>query len=103
MEKSDFASDTRYTVTLRDPKGRLQPAQLYVHQLFEEEMITRRLDGPDSGLLFKVPYADVVRIVRSYPVPEQDRFMLPQAMLKPTLWENRTSMAAYASSPGRGK
>ncbi|MBK1692886.1 hypothetical protein [Ectothiorhodospira mobilis] len=103
MEKADFATDTRYAVTLRGPGGRLQPAQLYVHQCFYAAMIARRLDGPDSGLLVKIPYEDVIRIVRTYPVAEQDRFMLPQAMLQAKLWEDRTSMATYASAPGRGK
>ncbi|ANB01226.1 hypothetical protein [Ectothiorhodospira sp. BSL-9] len=104
MDKKAFAVDTQYAVTLRDATGRLRPANLYVHQLFDQDMIARRTDGgAQSGLLFKIPYKDVARVVRTVPVSDKKRFMLPEAMLKPKLWENRSSMAAYSSSPGLGK
>nr|WP_207143467.1 hypothetical protein [Ectothiorhodospira shaposhnikovii] len=103
VDKKHFAADTQYAVTLYDDHRRLRPANLYVHRLFDDSMIARRTDGLHSGLLFKIRYEDVVRIARTIPVDRSRRFMLPEAMLMPKLWENRTTMNAYASAPGLGK
>ena len=103
MDKSNFTADTRYSVTLKEAGGRLRPANIYVHRLFDDYMIARRIDGAQLGMLFKIPYKDIVRIVRTIPVADQERFMLPDAMLNPKVWETRDSMMAYGSSPGLGK
>lgn len=103
MDKSAFKKDGHYAVTLRSPDGRLRPANLYVHRLEDDYMIARHTSGADVGLLIKLGYDDVVKIVRTHPVLDRKRFMIPEAMLKPKLWETRTSMRAYSSAPGLGK
>lgn len=103
MDKNRFSVDTQYSVTLKEPTGRLRPANLYVYRLYDDYMIARRTDGDRSGLLFKIPYGDIVRIVRTLPVPDPKRFLLPEAMLNAKVWETRDSMMTYASSPGLGK
>ncbi len=103
MEKSDFETNGHYTVTLRAPDGQLRPANLFVHRLEDAYLIVRHTSGPDLGLLVKLDYDDVVKIVRTLPVLDRKRFMIPEAMLKPKLWENRDTMRAYSSAPGLGK
>lgn len=34
MDKNDFNPDTRYTITWRDPDGKVQPANIYVYRVF---------------------------------------------------------------------
>ncbi|AGA34889.1 hypothetical protein TVNIR_3252 [Thioalkalivibrio nitratireducens DSM 14787] len=103
MEKSAFRPDGHYAVTLRNRDGRLRPANLYVHRTEDDYMIARHTSGQHIGLLVKLRYDDVVRIVRTHPVLDRKRFMLPEAMLKPSLWESRDSMRTYSSAPGLGK
>ncbi|OOG22493.1 hypothetical protein B1C78_14975 [Thioalkalivibrio denitrificans] len=103
MDKSRFTADTRYSVTLREADGKLRAASIYVHRLFDDYMIARRIDGAQLGMLFKIPYQDIVRIVRVIPVADEQRFMVPDAMLNPKVWETRDTMMAYGSSPGLGK
>lgn len=103
MDKNEFKQDGHYAVTLRSAEGRLRPANLYIHRITDDYMIARHTSGPDVGLLFKLRYDDVVKIVRTHPVLDRKRFMIPEAMLKPKLWESRESMRAYSSAPGLGK
>ena len=103
MEKSAFTANGHYAVTLRSREGRLRPANLYVHRLEDAYMIARHTSGPDVGMLVKLGYDDVVKIVRTHPVLDSKRFMIPEAMLKPQLWATRDTMRAYSSGPGLGK
>jgi hypothetical protein len=103
VDKNAFKKDGHYAVTLRTAEGRLRPANLYVHRIEEGYMLARHTSGPDLGLLVKLRYDDVVKIVRTHPVLDGKRFMIPEAMLKPQLWESRDSMRAYSSNPGLGK
>jgi hypothetical protein len=103
MEKSDFAKDGHYSVTLQVPSGHLRPANLYVHRLEETYMIARHTSGADVGLLVKLAYSDITRIVKTHPVSDAKRFMIPEALLKPKLWESRDRMKVYSSAPGLGK
>ncbi|AHE97498.1 hypothetical protein [Thioalkalivibrio paradoxus] len=103
MEKRAFRPDGHYAVTLRSRGGQLCPANLYVHRVENGYMIARHTSGQNIGLLVKLRYDDVVRIVRTHPVLDRKRFMLPEALLKPQLWESRDSMRTYPSAPGLGK
>ena len=103
LEKNEFSKDGHYAVTLRTAEGRLRPANLYIHRLEDDYLIARHTSGPDVGLLIKLGYDDVVKIVRTHPVLDRKRFMIPEALLKPKLWESRDSMRAYSSAPGLGK
>lgn len=103
MEKRNFSVDTQYSVTLREQSGKLRPANIYVYRLYDDFMIARRTDGNHSGLLFKIPYDHILRIVKTLPVQVPKRFMLPDAMLNAKVWESRDSMMTYASAPGLGK
>jgi hypothetical protein len=103
MEKSAFRKDGHYAVTLRSADGRLRPANIYVHCTEDDYMIARHTSGPDVGLLVKLGYDSVVRVVRTHPVLDRKRFMIPEAMLKRQLWETRDTMRTYSSAPGLGK
>ncbi|MHB1585726.1 MAG: hypothetical protein ACYCRH_12530 [Acidiferrobacteraceae bacterium] len=101
MIKDDFKPHTRYTVTLRDAKEQLRPANLYVYRVYDTFMIARRTD--QAGLLCKLAYSDVVKIVKTQPVPPEDQFVIPDAVLKESNWTERTTMERYSSSPHMGK
>lgn len=101
MEKKNFTADTRYTVTLKDDSRKLRPANIYVFRLHNDFMIVRMIDG--DGLLRKIRYADVAKIVKIIPVPAENRFFVPDAILSAKMWTNRTQMEGYSSSPGAGK
>ncbi|MFN4263836.1 MAG: hypothetical protein ACK4IT_09575 [Thioalkalivibrionaceae bacterium] len=103
MEKNDFKVNGHYSVTLRDNSGKLRPANLYVHRMDDETMIARHTSGADVGLLVKVKYADILKIVKTHPVLDRKKFMIPEAMLLPKLWASRDSMRTYSSAPGLGK
>ncbi|WP_018862503.1 MULTISPECIES: hypothetical protein [unclassified Thioalkalivibrio] len=103
MDKSEFQVDGHYAVTMKDENGKLRPANIYVHDMQDGYMIVRRTSGGDVGLLFKLKYDDVVKIVRTHKVLDRKKFMVPEAMLKPKLWETRDSMRTYSSAPGLGK
>jgi hypothetical protein len=64
-------------------------------------MVVRNTDS--DGLLRKLRYAAVERIVAASAVPEGERLALPEAMLQPAFWADRESCVAYGSSPARGK
>jgi hypothetical protein len=101
MEKKLFAPDTRYTVTLRDASGRLRAANIYVYRLYDGFMIVRMTER--EGVLRKLRYEEVVRIVRTVAVAREDRFLVPEAVLAEAMWKDRETMERYSSGPGRGK
>ena len=101
MNKDDFKPHTRYTVTRRDEQGKLVPANMYVYKLYDAFMIVRLTNG--AGLLMKMAYDDVVRIVKTREVPKEDQFYVPEAILKESVWASRTSMMRYSTSPHMGK
>ncbi|MBI2754013.1 MAG: hypothetical protein HYX46_10990 [Betaproteobacteria bacterium] len=101
MDKSSFKPDMRYTLTLRDEQGKGRPANLYVYRVYDQFMIARSTSG--DGLVRKVNYADIERIVDETAVPPADRYFLPAAVLDEKNWRDRTVMQHYATSPGRGK
>lgn len=101
MEKKDFSPDTRYTITLRDASGRLRPANIYVFRLYDDFMIARTTDK--DGLLRKIKYMDITKIVKTIQVPKESRFSIADAILAEKAWTERTQMERYSSSPGAGK
>lgn len=101
MKKDDFKPHTRYTVTWKDHEGRLKPANMYVYRLYDTFMIARMTDG--GGLLCKVPYENVLKIVKERSVAKEDQFYIPEAILKENVWASRTSMMRYSTSPHMGK
>ena len=56
MDKTHFAPDTRYTLTLRGADGKARPANLYVYRVYDAFMVARATSG--DGLLRKVPYGE---------------------------------------------
>lgn len=101
MKKEDFQIHTRYTVTLRDDAGGLKPANLYVFRLYDNFMIARATD--QGGLLYKIAYDAVEKIVKQKSVPPEDQFYIPDAVLKETVWRDRNKMERYSTSPHMGK
>jgi hypothetical protein len=101
MDKAAFSADTRYTLTWKDETGRERPLNVYVYRLYGTFMIVRETSGP--GLVRKVAFEDVVRIVREMPVAPAARYFLPAAVLDEKNWRDRTVMQHYASAPGLGK
>lgn len=101
LEKKDFLPDTRYTVTMRDDDGKLRPANLYVYKVYDNFMIARMTNS--DGLLRKLKYEDVEKIVKTREVRPEDRFFIPEAVLLEKAWADRDSMFRYSSSPRMGK
>ena len=101
MDKAAFKPDTRYTLTLRRADGKPEAANLYVYRVYEQFMVARTTSG--DGLLRKVPYADVIKLVDEIPVAPEKRYLLPNALLDEKNWKDKTEMAVYASSPALGK
>lgn len=101
MDKNSFKPDTRYTITWRDPQGALRPANLYVYRVYDQFLIARMTNG--DGLLRKIAYGDVTKIVREQPVSPQDHFFIPAAVLEEKEWRDRSVMERYSSSPNLGK
>jgi len=101
VEKSNFQQDTRYTVTLRDSEGKLRPSSFYVLALHDDGMIARLTER--EGILRKISYADVVKIVKQQSVSAQNRFCVPSALLSAKHWANKTEIQHYSSSPHMGK
>lgn len=101
MDKAAFKPDTRYTLTLRRADGKPEPANLYVYRVYEQFMVARETSG--GGLLRKVPYADVIKLVDEIQVEPEKRYLLPNALLEEKNWKDKTEMAVYASSPALGK
>jgi len=101
VERSDFQENTRITVTYRDKSGKLRPGNFYVYKLFDDFMIVRSTDN--DGLLRKMAYSDVVKIVKSKPADRHNMYYVPDDVLQESMWKDRDSMFQYASAPGRGK
>lgn len=101
MEKKDFQQDSRYTVTLRDSEGKLRPSSFYVLALHEDGMIARLTER--EGILRKINYDDVVKIVKQQSVETQNRYRVPDAVLSAKHWVNKTEIQHYSSSPHMGK
>jgi hypothetical protein len=101
MDKSHFRPDTRYVVTLHDDKGGVRPANLYVYRLYDKFMVARSMSG--DGLLRKIGYDAVERVVDESPVAPAERFFVPAALLEESNWRDKSEMQVYASAPGRGK
>lgn len=101
MDKSHFKPDTRYTLALRDAAGKARPANLYVYRVYDRFMVARATSG--DGLVRKVAYDLIDKIVDEAAVAPEDRYFLPAAVLDEKDWHSRDTMQHYASSPGRGK
>lgn len=101
MEKADFKTDTRYTLTWRAPEGKLRPVNLYVYRLYEKFMIARMTDN--EGFLYKISYDDIIRIVIEKSVSPEEYFSIPAAVLDEKAWKDRSVMQRYSTSPSRGK
>lgn len=101
MDKKDFQPDTRYTITWQDPEGRVQAANIYVFRVHDEFMITR-LTGAD-GVLRKIRFPEVLKIVKEEPVAPQARLFVPAALLDAKVWRDRMVMQHTGGSPQRGK
>ncbi len=101
MDKNGFKPDTRYVLTVYDAKHTPRPANVYVYRVYDKFMLARSTSG--DGLLRKIAYDDIERIVEQAAVPDAERYALPAGMLDEKSWNDRTEMQLYASSPGRGK
>lgn len=101
MDKSNFKQDTRYTITLRDAEGKLRPANIYVYRLYENFMIARLTEK--DGMLYKLAYTDILKIVKESAVDSENKFMIPASILDEKVWKDRTMMQRYSSSPHMGK
>jgi hypothetical protein len=101
MDKAGFKADTRYTLTWKDAAGRERPLNVYVYRVYEKFMVVRETSGP--GLVRKIAFDDVVKIVKESAVPSEARYFLPAAVLDEKNWCDRAVMQHYASSPGLGK
>lgn len=101
VDKSAFKEDTRYTITWREPGGKLRPANIYVFRLYGNFMVARMTQG--DGLLRKIAYEDVAKIVREKPVDKNERYFVPAAMLEESAWRDVSVMEHYSTSPRLGK
>ncbi len=101
MDKSNFKQDTRYTITLRDAEGKLRPSNIYVYRLYENFMIARLTE--QDGMLYKLAYTDILKIVIELAVDAEHKFMIPASILDEKIWKDRTMMQRYSSSPSMGK
>lgn len=101
MDKTAFKENTRYTVTWRDAEGKARPANLYIYKTYEKFMIARMLDK--GGLLYRIAYDDVLKIVTEKPVEAQAQFHVPAALLEEGVWKDRTVMQHYSTSAQAGK
>ncbi len=101
MNKNSFKENTRYTITYRDETGKLRPENIYVFKLHDEYMIARFTDR--SAELCKIPYQNVIKIVKTIEVPPSAQFMVPSELLSKQNWQDKTCMKVYGSSPRVGK
>ncbi|MDA8110434.1 MAG: hypothetical protein M0015_17710 [Betaproteobacteria bacterium] len=101
MDKTAFKPDTRYTLALRDAGGKARPANVYVYRVYDKFLIARATSG--DGLVRKIGYDEVEKIVAEHAVAPEERYFLPAAVLDEKNWRDRTEMQVYASSPARGK
>jgi hypothetical protein len=101
MDKQAFKPDTRYTLACRDAHGRVRPLNVYVYRLYEQFMVAREAGA--TGLVRRIDYDDVERIVRESGVAPEERYLLPAGILDEKNWRDRSVMQHHASAPGRGK
>lgn len=101
MDKKDFHPDTRYTITWQDPEGHVRAANIYVFRVHDDFMITR-LTGAE-GLLRKISFSEVLKIVKEESVAPQARLFVPAALLDAKIWRDRVTMQHPGGSPQRGK
>lgn len=101
MDKNHFKPDTRYTITWRGPDGKAQPANIYVYRVYDNFLVTR-WTGAD-GLLRKITYPEILRIVSVKEVGANERYCVPAQLLDEKTWRDRVAMAHYSSSPRLGK
>ena len=101
MDRQAFQPDTRYTLVCRDAQGRTRPLNVYVYRVYEKFMIVREAGA--AGLVRKIPFDDVERIVKESAVAPESRYFLPAGVLDEKNWRDRSEMQHYASAPGRGK
>jgi hypothetical protein len=101
MDKQAFKPDTRYTLACRDARDRVRPLNLYVYRVYDKFMVAREAGA--TGLVRKIAYDAVERIVKETEVAPEARFFLPAGVLDEKCWRDRSVMQHYASAPGRGK
>jgi hypothetical protein len=101
MEKEDFKPDTRYTISWRNPAGKVQPAQIYVYRAHAKFMVARMTS--EAGVLRRIGYDEVLRVAKESPVEPAARLALPAALLDEKFWRDRVTLEHYASSPAAGK
>ncbi|MDP2240075.1 MAG: hypothetical protein Q8K18_07920 [Burkholderiales bacterium] len=101
MDKNDFKSDTRYTITWQAPDGKIQPANIYVYRVFDSFLVTRTA-GTD-GLLRKITYPEILKIVSAKETEPNQRYCVPAPLLDEKTWRDRVVMEHYSSSPRLGK
>jgi hypothetical protein len=64
-------------------------------------LVARSTSG--DGLLRKIGYDAIERIVEEHPVAAAARFFIPAGLLEEANWRDRSEMQVYSSAPGRGK
>ena len=101
MDKSHFKPDTRYVLVLRNAQGHARPANVYVYRVYEKFLVARSTSG--DGLLRKIGYDAIERIVEEHPVAAAARYFIPAGLLEEANWRDRSEMQVYSSAPGRGK
>jgi hypothetical protein len=101
MEKQDFKPDTRYTISWRNPAGKVLPAQIYVYRAHDNFMVARMTS--EAGVLRRIGYDEVLRVAKESPVEPVARLGLPAALLDEKFWRDRVTLDHYASSPATGK
>ncbi len=101
MEKQDFKPDTRYTISWRNPAGKVLPAQIYVYRAHDNFMVARMTS--EAGVLRRIGYDEVLRVAKESPVEPAARLGLPAALLDEKFWRDRVTLDHYASSPATGK
>jgi hypothetical protein len=101
MDKNDFKPDVRYTLTWRDEHARLRPLNVYCFRTYETFLVGRETSSP--GLLRRIAYADVAKIVDARAAAPEDRLAVPGALLDEKHWQDRTVLEHYSSRPAFGK
>jgi hypothetical protein len=96
-----FRPDTRYTIAWRGADGRVRPARIEVLRTHGDFLIARLTGG--DGLLHKIAYADIVKVVDAAAVEPAARCRVPAALLEADVWRERDTMQHYVSSPAKGK
>ncbi len=100
MNKTRFQPHTAYTVTLAATLERPRPANIYVYRAYEAFLVVRE---SSDGMLRKLPYENVARIVSESAIPPERRYHVPDALLDEKFWCSRSSLEHYSSSPHAGK